>query len=595
LGGGLGLLILEETYSPIVWLALGAMAASFLIRWLRSGHFLPRTGAELALGVFLASAALSAWVAYDRSLAFLQFVRLIATAVAFYGVVDGGPALRRLVTVGVAVATATLGVYFVLRYDFSADAGKFGGLTAIGNWLNAHLPAVPGPGVHPNVAGGALILGIPLAVVLVVEAWKQRHWVRAGLSGLLALIALGGLTLTSSRGAWLGLTGALGLGFLAWIQRRWLAKPKAALAFWLVLVAAGLVCVGGITQAGMFDRLLGQIPDPTGSLHGRTELWRHGALLARDYPFTGIGLLNFPMVFSAYTLLIHVPYIAHTHNTFLQVLVEQGWPGFVAMLGLGLVGLRWTWSLLRSPEVSPLAWGGLAAITAVILHGVVDVSLYLERTLPLLGIVAGLLAGEGRKGVPAMPKLTPIPVIACLLVLAAGIIFWQPLLADAQANLGAVIQTRLELGTYDSSHFDTLSLDQVRRMVDLSQAEASFRAALPNLTAVQRLTEIALSRGQYAPALEGIQVAWRTGARDEVTRLLYGDALAANGQPDAAAGAVQGLNWATGRLKFQAWYRYQRLGEFRRAADAWQAVVLLDPADAQAVKGLQDTLNQVKP
>lgn len=589
-------MILEETYSPTVWLALSALAISFGVRWLRSGHFLPRTGAEFPLGVFLASAALSTWVAYDRPLAFLQLVRLIATAVVFYAVVDGGPLLRRLVPLGVAGATAALGVYFVLRHDFSADAGKFGGLTAIGNWLNAHLPAVPGPGVHPNVAGGALVLGIPFAIALGVEAWKRRGYVEAALSAILALVALGGLALTSSRGAWLGLGGALGLGGLVWIQRRWLNGHKAAIAFWLILVLGGLISILVLAQVGLLDRLLGQIPDPTGSLRSRTQLWRHGALLARDYPFTGMGLLSFPMVFSAYTLLTHVPYIAHAHNTFLQVLIEQGWPGFLAMLGLGWVGLRWTWSLLRRLEVSWVVWGGLAAITAMILHGVVDVSLYLQRTLPLFGIVAGLLAGEYLRMVPAPVKIDrKIYLVGLAVILGLGAIFWRPLASAANANLGAVMQTNLELGSYDPGHFDTPTLDQVRRTLDLSQAEASFRAAAAldsNLTAHQRLAEIALSRGQYPEGLEWMRSAWQTGARDEVTRLLYGDGLVANGQPEAAAGVVRGLSWAQGRLKFQAWYRYHRLGESRREVDAWQVAVLLNPGDAQAVNGLRDALNQ---
>ena len=588
-----------DTYSPAIFLALALLAASFVARWLRTGRFLTRTGAELPLAVFFASAALSTWAAYDRPLALLQLIRFFGTAVAFYAVVDGGEKMRRLVTYGMALATAFLAVYFVFRNDFSADASKFAPLTAIGLWLNAHLPAVPGPTVHPNVAAGALILGIPLAVALFVGAWKQKRLGQAVLAGLLALIAILGLLLTSSRGAWLGLAGALGLGVLAWMQRRWLAKGKAALAFWLVLAAVAIASFGVLAQAGMLDRLLGQIPDPTGSLQGRMVLWQQGALLARDYPFTGIGLLSFPMVFSTYTLQIHVPYIAHAHNTYLQVLIEQGWPGFLAMLGFGLAGLGWAWSLLRRADVSLLAWGALAALTAVILHGLVDVSMYVERTLPLIGVVAGLLAGE-------YLSLAPRPVVikkryyfgVLLALLAGGVIFWRPLASAAQANLGAVLQTDLELGAYDPSHYDKPTLDEVRRSIDLTGAQASFQGALalaPDLSADQRLAEIALSRGQYPAALEGMQAAWQNGARDEVTRLVYGDALVADGQPAAAADAIRGLTWAQGRLKFQAYYRYDRLGDFQREADAWKAAALLDPADAQAAKGLQDALSKVKP
>ncbi len=597
LGVSLALLALTETYQPYIPAVLGMLVVTCAVRSLRTRRFLPRTRAELPLAVFLASAALSTWVAYDRPLALLQFTRLLGTAVTFYTVVESSPAVRRLAAVAVVLASIGLGGYFILRHDFSADTGKFAAITAFGRWMNAALPALPGPTVHPNVASGGLILGIPLTAALAAEAWKQRRTWLAVLAGLLALIGLAELMLTSSRGAWLGLAGALGLLLLAWIQRRWLGQPKAAAAFWLGWLALALIAALALAQAGLLDRLLGQIPDTTGSLHSRTVLWKQGVLLARDYTFTGIGLLSFPMVFSIYTLLIHPVFISHTHNTYLQVLVEQGWPGFLALLGLGLAGLRWAWALIRRSSVPLLAWGGLVTLSAVALHGLVDVTLYLSRTLPLVGLVAGLLASEYESEPLRMGRRKKILVpAAALAILVVGAIFWRPLAAAAYANLGAVEQTRLELGQYDPEHFDAPTLDKIRQEIDLSTAEAAFhqaQALAPNLTAWQRLAEIALSRGQYAAALDGMQAAWQNGARDEVTRLLYGDALVANGQLEAAARTVGGLAWAEGRLMFQAYYRYTLGKDVARALAAWQTVLLLNPGNAQAPGAIADLRKQL--
>jgi hypothetical protein len=45
-----------------------------------------------------------------------------------------------------------------------------------------------------------------------------------------------------------------------------------------------------------------------------------------------------------------------------------------------------------------------------------------------------------------------------------------------------------------------------------------------------------------------------------------------------------------GRLEFQAYYRYDRQGDYPR-----EAAALLNRADARAAKGYQDALSKMKP
>jgi hypothetical protein len=183
---------------------------------------------------------------------------------------------------------------------------------------------------------------------------------------------------------------------------------------------------------------------------------------------------------------------------------------------------------------------------------------------------------------------------AAALILVA--IFYRPILSTTYANAGVVSQTRLELTTYDPASFADPTLDLVRRELDLSRAEGFFREALDwdetNLTARQRLAAIGLSREEYAEALAWMGEAWEGGARDEVTRLLYGDALVAMGRPEEAAEVVRGIGWAEDRLAYQAWYRYW-LGvppgeaDYQRCAWAWEAVLLLNPEFPGAEEGLE--------
>jgi tetratricopeptide (TPR) repeat protein len=114
-----------------------------------------------------------------------------------------------------------------------------------------------------------------------------------------------------------------------------------------------------------------------------------------------------------------------------------------------------------------------------------------------------------------------------------------------------------------------------------------------NRTALQRLAQIELSRGDYPAALQRMEAARQAGLQDEVTRLLTGDALVAAGDPLRAVQEVNGIPWAGGRLAFQGWYRYWLGEDYPRAADAWQAVVLLNPGDEEANMRLEEARKQM--
>ena len=111
-----------------------------------------------------------------------------------------------------------------------------------------------------------------------------------------------GLLVSGSRGAWLGVLAAAGLGLLAAIQRRWFAGRRQMGWFWGLAVLAGAALLGILSFSGGMERLLGQIPDPSGALQSRSELWRQGLPLISDTFFTGAGLMTFFYIYPVYGL-----------------------------------------------------------------------------------------------------------------------------------------------------------------------------------------------------------------------------------------------------------------------------------------------------
>ena len=320
--------------------------------------------------------------------------------------------------------------------------------------------------------------------------------------------------------------------------------------------------------------------------------------LIRDYPLTGSGLKTFWLVHPTYALLSNLQFVQHVHNSFLEVWIEQGILGALALVTGTLVVATWAWDALSRKDVRACAWAGLFSLTVVALHGLIDVVFYIERTLPLIGLALGFAwyASSYSQIAVSTPVVNRryvwIGGIILAVMLLSGFLFKQEILSAWNSNMGAIDQTRTELAYYDPENFKDLTIDQIRRSIDLSQAETGFNQALnynnSNATALHRLTQIEMSRREFNLALEHMQTAWNSGHRDDVTRLLYADALVADGQPSPSAEIVRGLVQAEARLLYHTWYRYHQDRDYMRSIYAWQTVLLLNPDNQQAQHGLED-------
>lgn len=178
---------------------------------------------------------------------------------------------------------------------------------------------------NPNVLGEYILLTLPVAVGLM---WKKR--------GVLAKLFYGGaaavmglaLILTFSRGCWIGIMAAAAV-FVTF----------AAGKLWgLALLVLPIIPM--MLPESIINRFLsiGDMKDSSTSY--RVYIWMGTLLLLKDFWLSGIGpgTEAFTKVYPFYSYSMIVA--PHSHNLFLQIMVESGVLGILAFVILAVVFVR---------------------------------------------------------------------------------------------------------------------------------------------------------------------------------------------------------------------------------------------------------------
>jgi O-antigen ligase len=115
--------------------------------------------------------------------------------------------------------------------------------------------------------------------------------------------------------------------------------------------------------------------------NSRLDFWQDSLTIIKDHPL-GIGLGNFKQVFAVYNVSgISDVTVTYTHNDYLQLLVEAGWPGFLALVSGFFIFLGKSFFKVKrlSPQDDPLAFfigiGALSGLVSMVFHSFFDFNL----------------------------------------------------------------------------------------------------------------------------------------------------------------------------------------------------------------------------
>lgn len=499
-------------FSLLLWLYLGV----------NNKLKIARNSANIPIAVFLVTALVGVWAAFDQQAAFHKFLILFASVLIFYALASLG-AEEIFTAFGLISLTAMLlAIYFLLSHNWNMQPADLGWINRLGYlWMGVR-PELPTIFDNPNIPAGILAMMFPLVLTYAWKAHEQLGVVSQMIAWSSSVIVSVAIVMSSSRAVW----GILFVGFITWIwweiSKRGILtyKGNPAKTFLLGILVIGVVFI--FISIG----LVSQMASPAGILPGqssattRINLYHQTTDLIADFWLTGGGLRSFAGLYSEYILDIPYLFYAYAHNLILDITLEQGIIGIISFIFIYAISIKtFIIQIFQIDRLSETNKTGLISlfISMIVIwgHGVVDNSLYGVQSAPFLFAIPGLMialdqqtALENASGHSyKSKKLTPIG-LSFIGILVISFFILPQVRSAVKANLGAIQMAKLELVGFPlGSWEDGLSGS------DFSNEKAILLDAIAGdpdqRTANHCLGRIALQDGEYKEAEQYLLTAYQ--------------------------------------------------------------------------------------
>ena len=251
----------------------------------------------------------------------------------------------------------------------------------------AYFGKARGTFINKNHFAGFLemVFPITLGYAMAISYWPLKGNLKRMLASdninkaffflILLTVMLVSIFFSQSRAGFLALL--CGLAAFAGIVRRAERRPNKTLLAMLGFVIVFFFIYGYVIGfQPVVDRFLA-----IGTDVSRIDIWRDAWRIVKDFPL-GIGLGNFEDVFVVYQETAnHNHRFVHAHNDYLQLLVETGWPGFLALMSgfLYFMASRFQKITAINPGKDPVrfftAAGAVTGLIAIGVHSFFDFNL----------------------------------------------------------------------------------------------------------------------------------------------------------------------------------------------------------------------------
>ncbi|MDZ7261952.1 MAG: O-antigen ligase family protein, partial [candidate division KSB1 bacterium] len=307
----------------------------------------PRTPLDYFFLAYLIAEIISLIFSQNRLNSIIYFKRMLLIPIVY--LIAGNVKTKRLANLlilALITVTALMGIYGIYKY-----------LTGVGG-LEGRLKLFH----HYMTSGGILMIIGLLNFSYTFSKAPIRTKIATLVSGILIIIPL---IFTFTRSSWIGF--AAGLIIIGILENR---KLLAALV-------AGLVAFIVLAPPALKDRTLSIFDVNHPHNVERTNMWKAGLKIMKDYPLTGVGDIDLGEIYQRYKSPQAKEKAGHLHNNFITIGATLGVPGLVVIVLLFLKILAVEYTIYR--KVNQEDWfarasclGCLAAFVGFIINGLFE-------------------------------------------------------------------------------------------------------------------------------------------------------------------------------------------------------------------------------
>ncbi len=257
--------------------------------------------------------------------------------------------------------------------------------------------SIYGPYINRSHYAGLMEMLVPVPLVLSFTSFTEGS--QKTMARVAAAVMASTIFLSKSRGGMVAFVVEMAMLAVILARQKQGKTVALSLGIFLALIAGLLIWLGG---SELNQRLVSIKTETTTELQGGTRMDINRDALLRMFPqkpVLGWGLGAFPEVYPRYRTFFTDLYINEAHNDYLQLLVEMGAAGFVAMLWF--VGAMYYRAIRKMKNWSsdPNGTLGLIAMlgcTGILVHSFVDFNLQIPANAALFYVWCVIAALDPR-------------------------------------------------------------------------------------------------------------------------------------------------------------------------------------------------------